>query len=267
MTGTVSGNGKVRALMKHRKRNDRNMKRILLILAIVLAVCVGGYEAYVHDYYKADEAGLELITEVMHTDSVRIPQTKGNSWIGYGDSKSKTGIIFYGGAKVDEKAYLPLLYEIAEEGYYVVLAQMPDRLAVWGVNKADQVIAENPDITNWFIGGHSLGGAMAASYAAEHPQKLSGLFLLAAYSTGVQTIPVLSVYGENDRILNAEKYETYKANLPEGYTECILSGANHAGFGCYGAQKGDGEAEISQEQQREETVKAMVLWMQETIES
>ena len=93
------------------------------------------------------------------------------------------------------------------------------------------------------IAGHSLGGAMAANYAATHSEDYGGLILLAAYSTKNLTqtsLRVLSIYGSEDGVLNRESYEKNWANLPADATEVILEGGCHAQFGGYGPQDGDG---------------------------
>ena len=104
----------------------------------------------------------------------------------------------------------------------------------------------------WYIGGHSLGGAMAASYAAEHAEDYEGLLLLAAYSTedlAGTDLRVCFVYGSSDGVLNMEKYEQYRSNLPEDTVETVLDGGCHACFGSYGTQAGDGVHAMTEEEQ------------------
>ena len=140
-----------------------------------------------------------------------------------------------------------LMRALAEKGVLCVLVDMPLRLAVMDVNAADGIPKKYPQVTRWPIGGHSLGGAMAASYAAAHPEDFSALALLAAYSTKAlpDTLAVVSLYGTADKALNWEKYEASRMNLPATAQEIAIPGGNHAQFGSYGAQEGDGEATIS----------------------
>ena len=177
------------------------------------------------------------------------------------------GLIFYPGGKVEYTAYAPLMEQLAEKGVLCVLVKMPANLAVLDMGAAEAHLDEFPDIENWYVGGHSLGGSMAASYAAEHADELEGLLLLAAYSTADLTgsgLDVLSIYGSEDGVLNMEKYNEYRPNLPEETTtEVIIEGGNHAGFGDYGPQDGDGEASLSGEEQREMTVEAVMEILQE----
>ena len=114
------------------------------------------------------------------------------------------------------------------------------------VNAADGITEQFPEIESWYIGGHSLGGSMAASYLAKHGDEFDGLVLLGSYSTAdLTSSKVLSIYGENDGVMNREKYEKYKSNLPADFTEKVIKGGNHAYFGIYGEQEGDGKADIS----------------------
>jgi hypothetical protein len=94
---------------------------------------------------------------------------------------------------------------------------------------------------------------MAASCAAKHGENYEGLLLLAAYSTADLTgtdLEVCSVYGSSDGVLNMEKYEQYRANLPENAVETVLEGGCHACFGSYGPQAGDGAHTMTAEEQR-----------------
>ncbi len=142
--------------------------------------------------------------------------------------------------------------------------KMPCNLAVLDMNAADSIPERFSEVTDWYIGGHSLGGAMAASYAAKHTDELDGLVLLAAYSTADLTdsgLRVYAAYGSEDGVLNREKYEADRINLPQDTTETVIDGGCHAGFGSYGAQKGDGAPVISAEEQQQQTADALAAWM------
>lgn len=93
---------------------------------------------------------------------------------------------------------------------------------------------------------------------------LDGLVLLAAYSTAALTnsnLRVYSTYGSDDGVLNREKYETDRSNLPANTTEVVIDGGCHAGFGSYGPQAGDGTPTISGEDQQQQTADALATWM------
>ena len=163
----------------------------------------------------------------------------------------KAGFLYYPGGKVDCDAYAPLLSECASEGILCVIVKMPFNLAVFGINKGLDVLEILPyDVDNWYIGGHSLGGSMAANCAANHPGMFNGIIFLASYSSiDVSDYRVLSIYGSEDEVMEHRNYEKYKKNFPNEYSknliEIIIDGGNHSGFGMYGTQKGDGIATIS----------------------
>ena len=173
-------------------------------------------------------------------------------------------MIFYPGGKVEHTAYIPLMQACAENGILCVLVEMPFNLAVLDINAADGIQKEYPEIDDWYIGGHSLGGSMAASYLAGHSEEYEGLILLGSYSTADLSdtdIAVLSVFGSEDRVMNREKYKENKSNLPSNFTEYVIDGGCHAYFGMYGAQDGDGTPTVTNEEQIRLTVENIVKIM------
>ena len=110
---------------------------------------------------------------------------------------------------------------------------------------------------------------MAAAYASKHKEVFEGLILLAAFSThdiSDSGLRVLSIYGSNDGVLNMDHYNKNKKNLPaqsdqKGLTEIVIDGGNHAQFSSYGTQKGDGKANITSEEQQEQTAAAIAVWV------
>ena len=240
-------------------------KRTRIILSVCLAVLfafgVGGY-AYVSDYYHADETALEAMA--YQTGSVQTEQDGDVIWFVPEDPTA--GLIFYPGGKVEYTAYAPLLRACAENGILCALVRMPGNLAVLDANAADGLQQEHPEITTWYIAGHSLGGAMAANYAAAHHTDFDGLILLAAYSTKdltQTTLRVLSVYGAEDDVMNREAYEKNRGNLPADTTELVLNGGCHAQFGSYGPQDGDGVPTISGEEQIRQTADAISAFIRQ----
>ncbi len=149
------------------------------------------------------------------------------------------------------------MHPLAEAGYEVFIVDMPFHLAVFDIDAADDIIENNPTIEHWYLSGHSLGAAMAASYVADNLDKIAGLILLAGYSTAdisQSNLPVLAIYGSEDQVMDAEKVAEYRSNLPANTIEETILGGNHAQFGRYGEQDGDGQAEISIEEQLNNTI-------------
>lgn len=170
----------------------------------------------------------------------------------------KAGLIFYTGGLVEHSAYLPLMETLASRGVLCVMPKLTLNLAFLEVDAADgykeKYAKEVPD-NNWYLGGHSLGGVAASKYFSEHLGEYAGLVLLASYTTEDLTlidVPVISIYGSEDKILNMDNYEENKANLPAALLyEYVIEGANHSGYASYGHQRGDGEASITPSVQRE----------------
>lgn len=230
----------------------KQTKVILAVcLAFLLLLGIGGY-TYVADYYHADEAALAAMA--YQIDDVQIKEDGNVTW--FVPQEPTAGLIFYPGGKVEHTAYAPLLWACADQGLLCALVRIPGNLAVLDANAADGLQEKYPKIMTWYIAGHSLGGAMAANYAAAHSDKYNGLILLAAYSTKDLTqtpLRVLSIYGSEDGVMNRESYKKNWANLPADTVEVILEGGCHAQFGSYGSQDGDGIPTISGEEQIQQT--------------
>ena len=230
------------------KRIFRKRKTVIALIAtaLILLALIVICAIYVSDYYRAKDDEIEAFTPKMTTEIYK------KDHISIGDEKSEIGFVFYPGGKVDHLSYLPLMRDLARRGIFCVLYDMPFNLAVFGANSASEIAEEYPDVGQWYIGGHSLGGSMAASCLSKNPTVFKGLVLLGSYSaTDISSldIRVLSVYGSEDGVMNRDKYEENKKNIPKDFTETVIEGASHAYFGMYGEQDGDGEARISAEQQ------------------
>lgn len=229
------------------KKADK--RRIFALLIVVLTVTLGitGY-TYINNGYAASDAALAVMAGA---ETVCVYEPTENMVV-FAAEEPAAGMVFYPGGKVEHTAYAPLMQALAEAGITCVLTEMPFDLAVLDVDAAQRAREAVTGIERWYIGGHSLGGAMAANYAAAHPDEYDGLILLAAYSTKdlkYSGLKVVSLYGTEDKILNREKYEKYWENLPENAVELVLDGGNHAQFGSYGPQDGDGTARVSAEKQ------------------
>ncbi|MGV8907010.1 MAG: alpha/beta fold hydrolase [Acetobacterium sp.] len=228
----------------------KRSKIILISILTILALLTIAFFIYVSDYYRADDVAVAVMQS---DDTIRVQE---NLTILTPATPSDTALIFYPGAKVAHTAYLPILEKLRQNGITCVLVKMPFNMAIFDPNAADKVFDALPDIKNWYIGGHSMGGAMASSYAANHQSKVQGLILLGAY-----------IYGDFPPENALTVYGTLNANLEENinYTEniVIIEGGNHAQFGNYGEQKGDPPAAISSEEQQNIAVKAILDFIQE----
>lgn len=165
------------------------------------------------------------------------------------------GLVLYPGGRVDWRSYAPIAKGIARHGFLVALVPMPFNLAVFSPQKGGEVIAAYPHIRKWAIGGHSLGGAMAANFVSQNPGLVDGLVLWAAYPAENQSlrniaVEVISIYGSEDGLATVEVVETARNRLPEDTNWVQVLGGNHAQFGWYGDQPGDGTALLSREEQQ-----------------
>lgn len=242
--------------MNQRKKLKLWNKILLIIAAILFLACLGFY-IYISNYYHASSSALKALNEPQSNITVEVQD---NSRIIFQPEDPTAGLIFYPGGKVQYEAYAPLMEACAQRGILCVLVHMPGNLAVLDVNAADDIQEEFPKIKNWYMAGHSLGGSMAASYIKSHANEYDGLVLLAAYSTedlSQSGLNILSIYGSEDGVLNMDSYKKYKKNLPEDFTELIISGGCHSYFGSYGSQNGDGIPSITNESQISQTAEAI----------
>lgn len=225
------------------------MKKVRIIALVCILAIVMIFDAYVGDYYRCEDD----VAAVQSTNSVKVSKAD-DYWLFDGPG-SKDAIVFYPGAKVQAESYAGIMRILAESGIDCFLVKMPMNMAFFGLSKALKIESDY-QYDKWYIVGHSLGGAMAASFAEKNPQAVDGLILLAAYSANdisQEDFPVLSIYGSEDQVLNMDKVEEGRELVPDAYMEEVIEGGNHAGFGNYGPQKGDGKAQIDAELQQEET--------------
>jgi len=231
----------------------KRTRKILIVIAAVIVALIIACGAYLSDYYHADTEAVEAFAS---TSTVQMQQDDAGNYI-FMPEDPEVGMIFYPGGKVECEAYIPLMQELADEGVLGILVEMPFNLAVFDMNAAEGIQEDYPEIEKWYIGGHSLGGSMAASYLSENSDAFDGLILLGSYSTAdlsASELDVLSIYGSEDKVLDAEKYEMNKENLPEHFHEVVIDGGCHAYFGVYGSQEGDGIPTVTNEEQINMTV-------------
>ena len=177
------------------------------------------------------------------------------------ETSPTVGLIFYPGARVDPVSYAPAIRALAEQGFLAVITPMPLNLAVLDSDRAADVIADFPEIGRWAVAGHSLGGAMAATFVASDPGAVDGLVLWGAYPSSGDDLStweglVTSVSATNDGLTTPDDIVRTTPLLPAGTEFVIIDGGNHAQFGWYGEQRGDGVATISREDQQSQTVAA-----------
>jgi hypothetical protein len=242
------------------------MKRFrlaLVLLGLLLSAAAAGFVIWGETPAKPMP---EALTALKANEQVSVDA---NRWLIFTPAARlpTTGFIFYPGGRVDYRAYAPAARQIAEQGYLVVVVRMPLNLAVLDAGAAGDVIAAFPQIQKWAIGGHSLGGAMAANFAKNHGAEAAGLVLWAAYPASSDDLSasglrVVSIYGTLDGLSTGAKIEASRALLPADTIWIAIEGGNHAQFGWYGDQAGDNPAGISRSDQQAQTVTATLALLE-----
>ncbi|MGX1192180.1 alpha/beta fold hydrolase [Metabacillus sp. SLBN-84] len=238
----------------------RWIKNFFLIAVAALVLAFAGFYIWSQQTYKPSD-------DLYNSTNVQ----KKNNADGYllfepVNQKTKTGIIFYPGAKVEPEAYAYLAEQLAQRGYTAAIVKMPFNLAITGINKASNVIKDHPEITKWYLGGHSLGGASASIYAYDNQDTVKGLFLMAAYPTDSSDFsgtdfPILTIYADRDGLATLEDIREKKHLLSDDTFFYRIKGGNHAQFGIYGNQKGDNEADINVYIQQDLIVSKIDRWI------
>ncbi|MDN4526008.1 alpha/beta hydrolase [Fictibacillus fluitans] len=240
---------------------NKKLRFVLVIVVVVLIVYAGGFLIWSQQTFKPTAQLNQLINikqEVQHKGDLYIYKPK--------SQEMKDGIIFYPGAKVEPEAYSYWAKKLSDEGYLVIIPEMPLNLALLGKNKAEDAMKLYPSIKKWYLGGHSLGGPASAGYSLEHQNKVKGLIFLGSYTTESSDLskakfPLLSITGERDGLSTPTKIKANKKFNPAESTYHEIKGGNHAQFGMYGTQTGDKTAKISNREQQDEIVKTILSWL------
>lgn len=230
-------------------------------LAVIVLLAVGGFVIWAVNPLGPEEQALAALetgedVSVSTGDSIVFMPT---------ELEPKTGLIFYPGGRVDYRSYAPVLREIADQGYLIVLVPAPLNLMVFNPDAAETIIPQFPEVEQWAVGGHSLGGAMAANYLYTHPDAAQGLVLWASYPASNNDLSdsglrVLSIYGTLD-MGGMQPFQDSHALLPADTSWIVIEGGNHAQFGDYGLQPGDNVAAISAAGQQAQVVTATVEFL------
>ncbi len=229
---------------------------MVLLSAVIVGMCLFNERPAVHTITEYQSTYCDTAINIAGDSGVEIlPRNE----------VADTGLIFYVGAQITPDAYIPLLARIAEQGYTCFIPNLSFNMAALEPKAADEIISAHPEIRSWILAGHSMGGLTAAGYADDHRDTVDGLIILAAYTgrdMSDAVLPVLSVFGDADGVINMSHYEERKAWLPAGFEEHILPGANHAQYGDYGKQPRDYDAGISAEEQKTQTAAIILDWLE-----
>lgn len=243
-------------------------KWIIAIISIILiAVLIGWLQWATFERAPLPEAiaALESDQFVMVTQE---------TWLTFLplNTTPQTGFIFYPGGRIDPRGYASLMRSIAEAGYLVIVPEMPFNMAPFDSNIAEEVIAEHPEIDQWVIGGHSVGGTMAAQFTKKHPNDIRGLAIWASYpadNTDLYDldIPVISIYGSRELRVNDESVSKRKHLLPEDTRYIRIEGGDHHQFGSYEINPEDHLATTSRASQHQQIIQSTLDLLETTTNS
>ena len=242
-----------------RRKMKKKLPFILHILIsivsglLVLTIAAG---VYLKIHYSVDDEATAVFANSRNNKVNEL----NNAFFVDGEGED-TAFIFYPGAKVDSEAYLPLMKKLAANGVDCFVLKLPFRMAIFDVNASDKIINDY-NYKNIIVSGHSMGGVAASSYASSNTDNIDGVVLLAAYPSSKisDSTPLLSIYGSEDKVLQKDAYNNAKSNFPKNFEEVVIAGGNHAYYGNYGEQSGDGKATITREKQQDDTVSAIVAF-------
>ena len=238
--------------MKKKRQILKTLKRIWFTIAILFTIWL----FYSYQAKKVSDSYFESSSKII---------VKNNNQYFLFEPKQKFDkiFIFYPGAMVDPKAYVPLCRKISENGIKVYLIKMPWRLASKGYEIPKQLHLFADKTKTYILAGHSQGGKMAAQFVKENPNLIQKLILIGTthprdISLAESKIPILKIYGSNDGIADETTIFKNKSKLPSTAKLIKIEGANHGQFGYYGFQLGDDSATISREKQQSETLIAIL---------
>jgi hypothetical protein len=243
---------------KLRVRAMKNLRRLIAGILVILLIGMVGLVGWAT--IRAQEA-TERAVVVLQENGVLLED---GQLVFRPSYPADTGLVYYPGGLVDPEAYAVTAQGIANAGYLVVIPKMPLNLAFMGINRADGIRADYPEIESWVIGGHSLGGAMAAEYAENNVDSLDGLIMFAAYPANNEVfvnfpIPILTIIGSEDP--GAPQQEAFYEAIGDSATRFIILGGNHRQYADYRFQKDDGIATISAAEQQDQIIAATVQFL------
>ncbi len=247
--------------MRRRLRGGHPKVRVALVagLSVIVLITVG----FVVMAQLTHAAEPEPVERLAADPAVRTSWSYGDVVMTPTGDSDGTGLVFFAGAKVDPLAFADKLSGLVEAGSTVVIVRPMLNFAILEWRPLSDFTARAPEVTEWFVGGHSLGGVKACQYAGD--DAVSGLVLVGSYCAGdIGDLgkPVLSISASNDGLSTPAKIDASRADLPTDTEFVVIEGANHAQFGDYGTQPGDGDSTVSDDAVRDELTAALGPFIQ-----
>src|SRR5262245_34786478 len=224
------------------------MKPLRIVLMSALGLGAVGLVTFVTWANNAAPAEPQALAAAKADGAVVIGSRNGFITIRPATSEPDVGFSFYPGARVAPEAYVAKLSRVAElANIQIVIGRPRLNLAVFSASQADEMRAALPGVTHFYVGGHSLGGAVACWYASKHRNDLEGVVLMGTYcgsDHSDSSLRVLSISGDRDGVFPPDEISARRTELPANAQVVRVPGMNHAEFGNYGAQSGDNGAVI-----------------------
>lgn len=215
----------------HRLRALRRWQKILLVLLLLLGLAVLAFVIWASQVFPAEPIARDIAKKYSvtnHDSAIVIEPSSANG----------RGLVFIPGAKVDPVAYEYKLSGLVDAGYTVVITKPFLNLAFFDQRSLSTFTQYAPTVKQWLVGGHSLGGVRACQYASQ--PGVVGLVLFGSYCINDVSVPTISLRGSNDQLTTQHDVDNAKAKLKNA-RYVLVDGADHAAFGDYGVQPGDGE--------------------------
>ncbi len=254
LVATLLGSGAILWRGRREKPRRSGLRRIVGVVLLVLGVGWVAAMAWLRPFTATGPA-----LSAMRSDSaVTVTESPTQIVLTPTGAASDTAVFFQPGALVDARAYAAVLRPLAEAGHRVVITKQPLGIAFLALPAFDGARSAHPEVARWVVGGHSLGGTVAALEADGADSDASapavGLLLYASYpandiSTSL-TAQVASISGSKDGLATPAKVEASRTDLPAATGFTVVAGASHAQFGDYGPQPGDGTPAISHDEAR-----------------
>ena len=239
------------------RRFLRGLGRTVLAIIVVLVLLVVGFLFYANMVMRGER---EYAIKAWTNPAISITSTDHSIVMTPTGTASGDGLVFIPGAKVDPYAYLFKLSGIVETaGVTVVITKPTLNLAFFDTRPLSTFTADAPGVDSWYVGGHSLGGVRSCMLADD--PDVAGLVLFGSYCANdlsATELEVLSIGGSEDGLSTPQKIADASSLLPATATFVQVEGLNHAGFGNYGVQSGDGVATITSAEARDEITAALV---------
>lgn len=255
----------VRALRLRRRSKEPSRGPALRVVGRVLAALATVVTIGALVYLKPFSATPDAIAAMAGAPGVRVVDSPTQIALEPQTATASRGLVFQPGARVDPRAYVPLLEQVSRSGVLVVIVKQPFDIGFTAIGAPGPIIAAHREVRSWAVAGHSLGGVAASSFVADHLDTVQGLVLWASYPLGSlvdASLKVASISGTNDGLATPADIEASKPDLPPATVYTPIEGSVHAFFGDYGPQPGDGTPGVSRGEAQKQIVAATVALMQ-----